>query len=106
SGGKVIREIIEKTGVAIDIEDDGLVKIYGHPSEKMDKAVSWVKILGGQIEPGTRHHGTVKRIAEFGLFVEIAPGLDGLVHISTIPRSEQDKFMRSVQVGDAATVDI
>lgn len=106
SGGKVIREIIEKTGVAIDIEDDGLVKIFGHPGEKMDQAISWVKILGGQIESGSRHHGTVKRIAEFGLFVEIAPGQDGLVHISMIPRAEQDKFMRSVQVGQPMDVEV
>jgi polyribonucleotide nucleotidyltransferase len=106
SGGKVIREIIEKTGVAIDIEDDGLVKIFGHPSEKMDQAVSWVKILGGQIEAGSRHHGTIKRLAEFGLFVEIAPGQDGLVHISMIPRAEQDKFMRSVKVGDPLDVEV
>lgn len=106
SGGKVIREIIEKTGVAIDIEDDGLVKIYGHPSEKMDQAISWAKILGGQIEAGSRHHGTIKRLAEFGLFVEIAPGQDGLVHISMIPRAEQDKFMRSVKVGDPLDVEV
>lgn len=106
SGGKVIREIIEKTGVAIDIEDDGLVKIYGHPGEKMDQAISWAKILGGQIEAGSVHHGTVKRIAEFGLFVEIAPGQDGLVHISMIPRQEQEKFMRSVQMGDKMDVEV
>jgi len=106
SGGKTIREIIEKTGVAIDIEDDGLVKIFGHPSPKLDQAVSWVKILGGQIERGSRHAGIVKRLADFGLFVEIAPGCDGLVHISAIPRNEQEKFMNSIKVGDELAVEV
>ena len=50
TGGKTIREIIEKTGTTIDIEDDGLVKIFGHPDPKIDMAIDWVKILGGQIE--------------------------------------------------------
>lgn len=106
SGGKIIRDIIDKTGVAIDIEDDGLVKIYGHPGEKLDQAVSWAKILGGQIERGSRHQGTIKRTADFGIFVEIAPGTDGLVHISMIPRQEQEQFMKSVKIGDTAQVEV
>jgi polyribonucleotide nucleotidyltransferase len=106
TGGKVIREIIEKTGTSIDIEDDGLVKIYGQPGEKLDQAIRTVKSLGGLIERGTRYQGTVKRIAEFGLFVEIVPGLDGLVHISTIPRAEQQQFMQQVKPGDQMTVEV
>ncbi len=106
SGGKVIREIIDKTGVAIDIEDDGLVKIYGHPGERLDQAIKWVKILSGNIERGSHHHGIVKRLAEFGLFVEIAPGTDGLVHISMIPRQDQDKVMKSTQIGDPVSVEV
>lgn len=106
TGGKTIREIIEKTSTAIDIEDDGLVKIYGQPGEKLDAAIRWVKTLGGLIERGTRYEGTVKRLAEFGLFVEIVPGLDGLVHVSTIPRAEQQTFMDKVKVGDKMTVEV
>lgn len=106
SGGKVIREIIEKTGVAIDIEDDGLVKIFGQPGEKMDQAVSWVKILGGQIERGSIHQGIIKRTADFGIFVEIAPGTDGLVHVSAIPRNEQETYMRTVKLGDTLAVEV
>ena len=106
SGGKVIREIIEKTGTTIDIEDDGLVKIFGHPGENLDKAVAWVKVLGGHIENGARYPGVIRRIAEFGLFVELVPGCDGLVHISTVPRSEQDAFMRRYREGDLVTVEV
>lgn len=106
SGGKTIREIIEKTKVAIDIEDDGLVKIFGHPGPGLDQAVGYVKILGGHIERGSRHQGIIKRLAEFGIFVEIAPGTDGLVHISMIPRNEQEQFMKSVKVGETVAVEV
>jgi len=106
SGGKIIKEIIEKTGAAIDIEDDGTVNIYGHPGPKMDQAISWVKILGGIIEKGAFYPGTVKRVADFGIFVEIAPGQDGLVHISTIPRPEQDKLAQNYPTDKQVTVEV
>lgn len=89
TGGKVIREIIEKTGTSIDIEGDGTVKIFGQPGPDMDRAVRWVKTLSGQIEPGTIYDGIVRKIAEFGLFVELVPGKEGLLHISAIPREHQ-----------------
>lgn len=106
SGGKVIREIIEQTGTAIDIEDDGLVKIFGHPGPLLDKALALVKMLSGQVEVGSRHVGVIKRIAEFGIFVELAPGQDGLVHVSTIPRAQQNVIMNQFKEGDKVTVDI
>lgn len=106
TGGKVIREIIDKTGTSIDIADDGLVKIYGQPGEKLDAAVRWAKTLGGAIERGARYDGVIKRIAEFGLFVELVPGVDGLVHISTIPRAEQQRFMQNVKPGDKVVVEV
>lgn len=106
SGGKVIREIIEQTGTSIDIEDDGLVKIFGHPGPLLDKAVSLVKVLAGQIEVGTRYAGIVRRIAEFGIFVELAPGQDGLVHVSTVPRNMQDAFMKKYKEGASVLVDV
>ncbi|MGC2310421.1 MAG: polyribonucleotide nucleotidyltransferase [Candidatus Babeliaceae bacterium] len=104
--GKIIRQIIEKTSTSIDIEDDGLVKIYGHPGEKLDMAVNWIKTLGGHIERGTRYTGIVKRIADFGIFVEIAPGCDGLVHISTIARKDQEQFMKSIKIDDVVKVEV
>ncbi|MBY0109609.1 MAG: polyribonucleotide nucleotidyltransferase [Candidatus Babeliaceae bacterium] len=106
SGGKVIKEIIAKTGASIDIADDGLVKIFGKVGPGLDQAVSWVKVLGGQIERGMKFNGIVKRVAEFGLFVEIAPGLDGLVHVSTVPRQEQQEFAKKYSVGAQAHVEV
>ncbi len=69
-GGATIKEITAKTGTSVDIEDDGLVKIFGHPGEKMDEAVRWVKVLGGQLEAGMRFEGKVKRIAELGCLLK------------------------------------
>lgn len=106
SGGKTIREIIEKTGVAsIDIEDDGLIKIFGQ-SEKLDLAVKWVQVLGGKIERGSIYNGIVKRIAEFGIFVELVPGTDGLVHVSAIPRAQQQDIMKAYTPGTPITVEV
>lgn len=106
TGGKVIREIQEKTATSIEIEDTGIVKIFGQPGEKLDMAVSWVKALGGSIERGTRYNGKVKRIAEFGIFVEIVPGLDGLVHVSTIPRADQATYMQRIQIGQPVVAEV
>jgi len=106
TGGKIIREIIDVTGTNIDIESDGTVRIFGTPGADMDKAESWVKVLGGQIEPGTQYVGTIKRIADFGLFVEIVPGQDGLVHVSNIPRDKQKNFMRDYKVDQKVVVRI
>ncbi len=89
TGGKVIREIIEKTGTSIDIEGDGIVRIFGQPGPDMDRSVRWVKTLAGQIEAGTIFDGIVRRVAEFGLFVELVPGKEGLLHVSAIPREKQ-----------------
>lgn len=101
AGGKIIREIIDKTGVTIDIEDDGTVNIFGSPGEKLERAISWVKTLAGRIEVGSVYNGTVRRITEFGIFVELVPGLDGLLHISNIPR-EQQKDIANLYPTDSA----
>ena len=106
SGGKVIKEIIEKTNTKIDIDDDGTVKIYGHPGNDLDNAINWVKILGGLIEKGSVHSGIVKRVADFGIFVELAPGQDGLVHISNIPREMQRKLRQEFPVGSSMKVEV
>lgn len=105
TGGKTIREIIDKTKTTIDI-DEGLVKIYGTPEADMDLAIRWVKTLAGQIEVGSRFSGKIRRIAEFGLFVELVPGVDGLVHVSNIPREQQRNFASVYHVDDVVTVDI
>ena len=105
-GGKIIREIIEKTGTTIDIESDGMVKIFGGTGSELDKAVRWVKTLAGEIEVGSIYDGTIRRIVEFGIFVELVPGLDGLLHVSNIPREKQKTFARDYTVGDKATVEV
>jgi polyribonucleotide nucleotidyltransferase len=105
-GGKVIREIIEKTGTEIDIDPTGLVKIFAGPDAKLDLAVRWVKTLAGQIEIGSIYEGIIRRIAEFGIFVELVPGLDGLVHVSNIPRDLQKIFARHYKVNDPVRVKV
>lgn len=106
SGGKVIRDIIDKTETSIDIDDDGTVKVYGHPGPKMDQAESWVKILGGKIETGKVYTGLVKRVADFGVFVELAPGHDGLMHISNIPREMQKTLAKEFPIDSVIDVKI
>jgi len=106
TGGKTIREIIAVTGTSIDIEEDGLVKIYGGPEAKTDLAIRWVKTLTGQINAGEIYEGTIKRVAEFGLFVELVPGLQGLVHISQIPRDKQRNLGTLYPVGDKVRVEV
>jgi len=102
--GKIIKEIIAKTSTQIDISDDGGVKIYSKESSQAKEAEAWVKILAGDIEIGATFNGIIRRIAEFGLFVELVPGKEGLVHISTIARSKQQDLERNYGVGDTLTI--
>lgn len=106
SGGKTIREIIAETGTQIDIDPDGLVKIFGDANAKTDLAIRWVKTLVGQIVPGEVFDGKVRRAAEFGLFVELVPGVQGLVHISRIPRDKQNTFMNDYKNDDDVRVKV
>ncbi len=106
SGGKTIREITEVTGTSIDIEEDGMVKIYGGPESKLDLAIHWVKTLVGQIPVGEIFEGKIKRSADFGLFVELVPGVQGLVHISNIPREKQRNFLQMYNMNDEVRVEV
>lgn len=106
TGGKTIRSITEKTGTMIDIESDGLVKIFGHPGPKMDEAIGWVKVLAGQIDKGQVFNGKIKRIADFGLFVELVPDFDGLVHISMIPKQKQANLNKEYKIDDPLKVEV
>jgi polyribonucleotide nucleotidyltransferase len=83
-GGKTIRGITAQTGVAIDVEDDGTVHIASSDSAMAKKAIDIIKGLTTEPEVGEFYMGVVRRIAEFGAFVEILPGTDGLVHISEL----------------------
>jgi polyribonucleotide nucleotidyltransferase len=81
-GGKIIREIISKTGAAVDVEDDGTVNISGVDRKAVDQAIAWIEGLTREVKVDEVFEGTVKRIQPFGAFVEISPGKEGLVHVS------------------------
>jgi polyribonucleotide nucleotidyltransferase len=105
-GGKTIKEIIAVTGTQIDIVDDGTVKIYSQKGESARHAELWVKTLVGDIEVGTSFEGKVRRVAEFGIFVELVPGKDGLVHISMIARDKQKTLGKMFKIGDLLKVKV
>ncbi len=104
--GKHIKEIIEKTGTTIDIEEDGLVKIFGHPGPQLDQAISWVKTLAGLVDPGMKFTGKIKKITDFGAFIEIVPGLDGLLHISNMPKDLKANYKDKLKVNDIMNVEV
>jgi polyribonucleotide nucleotidyltransferase len=102
--GKNIKEIVNQTGTNIDIEANGTVKIFGYPGPKLDQACLWVKTLAGQIEIASRYTGKIKKIADFGIFVEIVPGQDGLVHISNMNKKLQSNFMTTMKLDEVVNV--
>ena len=83
-GGKVIRGIIERTGVKIDVEDDGRVNVASADGESAKQAIAIIQELTATAELNKSYLGTVQRITDFGAFVEIMPGIDGLLHVSEI----------------------
>ena len=91
-GGKVIKDIIARTGASINVEDDGSVSIASSNQEQVDQAIKMIKNLTQDAEIGKIYLGTVRKIAEFGAFVEIFPGTDGLIHISEL----SDKRVKAV----------
>ena len=105
-GGKIINEIIAATDVAIDIEDDGLVLITGKNAEGAKEAEEWIKNLTREIVAGEVFQGTVVKIMDFGAFVELLPGKDGLVHISELAESRVEKVEDVVKVGDSIKVKV
>ena len=105
-GGKVINEIIEKCQVSIDIEDSGKVFITAEKEETGQKAVDWVKNITREVKIGEVFQGKVKRILNFGAFVEILPGQDGLVHISQLSDQRVGKVEDVVKIGDIVPVKV
>jgi len=83
-GGKMIRSIIERTGCKIDVEDDGRIHIASVDEASAMKAIDIIKEITTEAEPGKTYLGKVTRIANFGAFVEILPGIEGLLHISEL----------------------
>ncbi len=105
-GGKMINKIIDETGAQIDISDDGSVAVSSEKPEGLKKAVEWIKALTLEPEVGQEYAGKVVRLMDFGAFVEIAPGKDGLVHISELENRRVDKVEDVVKVGDAVKVKV
>ena len=91
SGGKNIRQIVSETGVTIDVEDDGTVTIASSDAEAAARAVAMVKWLTEDAEIGKIYRGTVKKVVDFGAFVEILPGTEGLLHISQLAKERVNK---------------
>jgi polyribonucleotide nucleotidyltransferase len=103
-GGKVIRGIIEKTGVKIDVEDDGTVSIFSADGASLQKAQQMIADITAVAEVGKTYLGTVVRLAEFGAFVEIFPGTDGLLHISEIAENRIRNVRDELKEGDQVLV--
>ena len=102
--GKTINTIIERTGVKIDINDDGAVSVCGTDPAMMDKALEYVKTIVTDFEKGQILTGTVVSIKEFGAFIEFAPGKEGMVHISKIAKDRIRRVEDVLTLGDVVTV--
>src|SRR5215813_6053996 len=104
SGGKVIREIVEKTGAKIDIQDDGTVKVASANGDAMKAAINWIKSIASEPEVGHIYEGTVVKVMDFGAFVNFFGAKDGLVHISQLAPRRVQKVTDVVKEGDKVKV--
>jgi polyribonucleotide nucleotidyltransferase len=104
SGGKVIREIVEKTGAKIDISDDGTVKVASAKAESIKAAINWIKSIASDPEIGHIYDGTVVKVMDFGAFVNFFGAKDGLVHISQLATRRVQKTSDVVKEGDKVKV--
>ena len=104
TGGKVINEIIAQTGVKIDIKDEGDVFVAGIDQEMINKAKQMILTIATDLELNCEYEGTVVRIMQFGAFVEVAPGKDGMIHISKLSKDRVEKVEDVVKIGDRVKV--
>jgi polyribonucleotide nucleotidyltransferase len=105
-GGKIINEIIDECGVSIDIEDSGRIFITAEKEKAAEKAVDWIKNITREVKVGEFFQGKVTRILNFGAFVEILPGQEGLVHISQLAPFRVEKVEDIVKIGDIIPVKV
>ncbi|MBQ9684031.1 polyribonucleotide nucleotidyltransferase [Candidatus Saccharibacteria bacterium] len=103
-GGETINKITAETGAEINIEENGLVTVAAADTEKIEKALNWIKSLVEEPEPGKIYKGKVVSIKDFGAFVNILPGIDGMLHISQISDKRLAKVTDALQVGDEINV--
>ena len=104
TGGKVIREIVEKTGAKVNVEDDGTVKVASANAESIEAAIKWIKSLTSEPEVGQIYEGKVVKVMEFGAFVNFFGAKDGLVHVSQLARERVEKPGDVVKEGDTVKV--
>jgi polyribonucleotide nucleotidyltransferase len=104
SGGKVIREIVEKTGAKVDISDDGTVKVASSSGDSIKAAINWIKSIASDPEVGHIYEGTVVKVMDFGAFVNFFGSRDGLVHISQLASRRVQKTGDVVKEGDKVKV--
>lgn len=105
-GGATIRGITEQTGATVDIDDDGTIRIYGQDAASRDAAVAKVEEITAEAEVGAIYEGTVARIVDFGAFINILPGKDGLVHISQISQERVEKVTDYLSEGQVVKVKV
>jgi polyribonucleotide nucleotidyltransferase len=105
-GGKMIRSIIEQTGVKIDVEDSGKVNVASNDEVSANKALQIIRDLTASAEVGKTYLGKVSRLADFGAFVEILPGLDGLLHISEVAEHRIKDVRDELKEGDQVLVKV
>ncbi|HEY0839421.1 MAG TPA: polyribonucleotide nucleotidyltransferase, partial [Vulgatibacter sp.] len=105
-GGKVVKDIIARTGCSVDINDDGTINIASSDSVKVDAAIQMIRNLTQEAEIGKTYLGTVRRVVEFGAFVEIFPGTDGLVHISELADQRVKQVTDVLNEGDEVLVKV
>jgi polyribonucleotide nucleotidyltransferase len=105
-GGKVIRGIVEETGVKMDVEDDGTITIASSDEAASRRAIEMVQKITAEAEIGKIYKGTVRRIMDFGAFVEILPGTDGLVHISELAPERVRRVTDILKEGDEVFVKV
>jgi polyribonucleotide nucleotidyltransferase len=104
TGGKVIREIVEKTGAKINIEDDGTVRVASSDADSIRAAINWIKSIANDPEIGQIYEGTVVKVVDFGAFVNFFGSKDGLVHISQLAKGRVAKTGDVVKEGDKVKV--
>src|SRR5262249_25983708 len=104
TGGKVIREIVEKTGAKVNVEDDGTVKVASANADSIEAAVKWIKGLTSEPEVGHIYEGKVVKVMEFGAFVNYFGAKDGLVHVSQLSKERVEKPSDVVKEGDVVKV--
>jgi polyribonucleotide nucleotidyltransferase len=105
-GGKTIKGIVDQTGVAIDVEDDGTVNVASSDPDAVKRAIDIIKGLTAEPEVGATYKGAVQRITDFGAFVELLPGTDGLLHISEMAHTRVDKVTDVMKEGDIVEVKV